>query len=289
MIVGSIRKSSALPTYPARPSTGRRLTLDVIKGYGPGAYTAKVDGDHVIGNMITGDVYNRHGQPYRNRIASRQIRKLYPLWKWLVKGTLVEGWTGRSAHFEDTVSYENYVKDEANAWVSAEFLCKHKLWKNRVAPIDFPMRQFTHMEMRRTLRFYPGSELPSLEDQSQFPPLSLHVNSDGTYNFRGLRVLGDYGLILPFVSYAQASGGYTRSKESVLQFYKRLRVLSEKYMKHFGETTPFYEGVVFVESIQEGQGYPKYRGNDFVEERYPIQLADSSRKLGNWIKHRFST
>tara|TARA_A100001037_G_scaffold265241_1_gene256586 strand:+ start:1149 stop:1952 length:804 start_codon:yes stop_codon:yes gene_type:complete len=266
MIIDSIRKSS-LPTYPARPRRGEHLTDDVVVKQKGGVYTAKVDGDHIVGNMVTGDVYNRHGEPYRNKLASEQVKKLLPLWKWLAAQNPIEYHPNGSGKAQ-----VDRLCTEENAWVSAEFLCKHKQWKNRVAPIDFPMRPFTHTDMRRMIPYYPLARHDDSDDACRVfggarPGRAMRSQGMKTHRYASLRMVDDHTILLPCViHHATASGAM------VMAFYKILRKLAEGYMKRDNETTPFYEGVVFVSD----------------SGRYPLQLADPSRKAAGWIKHRFS-
>lgn len=118
-------------TYPARPYNGGyynpTTTADTL------IYRPKIDGDRVMLNVETKEMFNRKGDKYTK---------------------------GKDIPFDEIMEvYGDHITSE---WLDCEWMDKHALWKKRIAILDEPLRGDTFIEMLK--RLHPNHECFSIRN-----------------------------------------------------------------------------------------------------------------------------
>lgn len=117
----STNPNNMMPTYPARPRNGGYLTESNINPHH--IYRPKVDGDRVLLNIVTEEMFNRHGERYTK---------------------------GKDIRIDCIRDFLQQV-DPHTPWVDIEWMNKHKRWKGTAFIIDLPFRGYTFGEMMKRL------------------------------------------------------------------------------------------------------------------------------------------
>lgn len=245
-------------TYPARPKMGGRIwtSSDVLLN---NIYRPKIDGSRVLVDTWELQAFNRHGDHYSKATDLP--------WDSLERMALMLS----ALEFENDIVVPS---DQGVRWLDIEFFDKHKEFKGDCALLDAPSRQIGFAGLVKLLAY---SHIPI---DSKIINLSWASWAGLAHEHKALfaeNIPNEGGEVLPEILPRIRWLPYWEVQDEgdqgvVFSLWELLKEEAVRIMKIHGESTPFYEGLVGVET----------------NSPYPRQLRSGSEVYSKWTKHRFS-
>lgn len=243
-------------TYPARPAQGDRFNapadIPMKRIYRP-----KVDGSRVLVDVWEQQAFNRLGDHY-SKAEQLPWGSLEALAR-RIGSTLLDAPTEILQTFLGSSEVTQGVR-----WLDIEFFDKHEEMKGGCAFIDAPSRL---MSFKGLLHLLAHSHIPV---SSPLKYGCIGVAPDLCTRVEGGPMLPE---ILPRIYWLPYWECVDESDQKIIHtLWDLLKNESKRLMVRDIESTPFYEGLVSVDSDSE----------------YPRQLRNPKEICPTWTKYRFS-